>query len=252
MRGRQPGTREPGARNLPHWTKLPTTHATCHTPQPTPHTPVGQAVKAAGVAESKPSDSTTAPETSKPSAPEAAAVTAPYAVPAPTAASSPEAAAPFVPTVDANGVAYKIILVRHGESQWNIENRFTGWVDVPLAETGVAESHRAAGVIKEEQLGIDMVYTSLLKRAIKTGMNILEDLDMMYVPMIKNYRLNERHYGALQGLPPPHTHPHEHTFTRFPSNTPANTLHPHSASRNPKPDSLNLNPSSPQNINPET
>jgi 2,3-bisphosphoglycerate-dependent phosphoglycerate mutase len=102
--------------------------------------------------------------------------------------------------VDENGVAYKIILVRHGESQWNVENRFTGWVDVPLAETGVAESHRAASVIKEEKLEMDVVYTSVLKRAIKTGMNIVEDLDMMHVPFIKDWRLNERHYGALQGL----------------------------------------------------
>jgi 2,3-bisphosphoglycerate-dependent phosphoglycerate mutase len=69
-----------------------------------------------------------------------------------------------------------------------------------LAASGEAESHRAAAAIKDEQLGIDLVYTSLLKRAIKTGMNIVEDLDMMHVPFIKDYRLNERHYGALQGL----------------------------------------------------
>jgi 2,3-bisphosphoglycerate-dependent phosphoglycerate mutase len=74
---------------------------------------------------------------------------------------------------------YTVVLIRHGESQWNIENRFTGWVDVPLAATGVAESHRAAAELKKENFEFDIVYTSCLKRAIKTAWNILEDLDQM-------------------------------------------------------------------------
>ena len=76
---------------------------------------------------------------------------------------------------------YTLVLIRHGESQWNIENRFTGWVDVPLAATGVAESHRAAAELKKENFEFDIVYTSVLKRAIKTAWNILEDLDLMCV-----------------------------------------------------------------------
>jgi 2,3-bisphosphoglycerate-dependent phosphoglycerate mutase len=95
---------------------------------------------------------------------------------------------------------YTLVLIRHGESQWNIENRFTGWVDVPLAPTGVEESHRAAKHIKEEGLEFDIVYTSTLKRAIKTAWNVLEDNDWMHTPVIQDWRLNERMYGALQGL----------------------------------------------------
>ena len=95
---------------------------------------------------------------------------------------------------------HTLILIRHGESQWNIENRFTGWVDVPLAPTGIAESHRAAAEIKKENLDIDIVYTSTLKRAIKTAWNVLEDNDIMHTPVIQDWRLNERMYGALQGL----------------------------------------------------
>ncbi|EKX55366.1 hypothetical protein GUITHDRAFT_131584 [Guillardia theta CCMP2712] len=98
------------------------------------------------------------------------------------------------------GKIHTLVLIRHGESQWNIENRFTGWVDVPLAPSGVAESHRAAQSIKEEGLEFDLVYTSTLKRAIKTAWNILEDLDIMHTPVHHDWRLNERMYGALQGL----------------------------------------------------
>jgi len=90
--------------------------------------------------------------------------------------------------------------VRHGESQWNKENRFTGWVDVPLAETGVAEANRAANNLKEEGFTFDIMYTSLLQRAIKTGLAILEGLGLLWIPIEKTWRLNERHYGALQGL----------------------------------------------------
>jgi len=94
---------------------------------------------------------------------------------------------------------HTLVLIRHGESQWNIENRFTGWVDVPLAPSGVAESHRAAAEIKKENLDIDVVYTSTLKRAIKTAWNVLEDNDIMHTPVIQDWRLNERMYGLLQG-----------------------------------------------------
>ena len=95
---------------------------------------------------------------------------------------------------------YTVVLIRHGESQWNIENRFTGWVDVPLAPSGVAESHRAAKCLMEEKFEFDMVYTSTLKRAIKTAWNILEDMDTMHLPVVQDWRLNERMYGGLQGL----------------------------------------------------
>ena len=97
--------------------------------------------------------------------------------------------------------------MRHGESQWNVENRFTGWVDVPLYHTGEAESHRAAASLKAEgYTEFDVVYTSTLKRAIKTAWNVLEDLDIMYTPVIHDWRLNERMYGGLQVThlqPPP-------------------------------------------------
>jgi broad specificity phosphatase PhoE len=97
---------------------------------------------------------------------------------------------------------HTLVLIRHGESQWNIENRFTGWVDVPLAPSGVAESHRASAEIKKENLEFDICYTSTLKRAIKTCWNILEDLDVMHTPVVQDWRLNERMYGALQGETP--------------------------------------------------
>lgn len=97
-------------------------------------------------------------------------------------------------------MVYTVVLIRHGESQWNIENRFTGWVDVPLAPSGVAESHRAAKSLMEEKFEFDMVYTSTLKRAIKTAWNVLEDMDCMHLPVVQDWRLNERMYGGLQGL----------------------------------------------------
>jgi len=97
---------------------------------------------------------------------------------------------------------HTLMLIRHGESQWNIENRFTGWVDVPLAPTGIAESHRAANEIKKEGFTPDIVYTSTLKRAIKTAWNVLEDNDIMHTPVVQDWRLNERMYGQLQGESP--------------------------------------------------
>jgi 2,3-bisphosphoglycerate-dependent phosphoglycerate mutase len=95
---------------------------------------------------------------------------------------------------------YQLVLLRHGQSQWNKENRFTGWVDVPLSAEGVEEAHRAAQLIAAEGLGFDVAYTSLLKRAIKTLWIVLEDLDAMWIPVHRSWRVNERMYGALQGL----------------------------------------------------
>lgn len=95
---------------------------------------------------------------------------------------------------------YTLVLVRHGESTWNKENLFTGWVDVPLSEGGVGEAEAGAQLLKEEGFTFDLAYTSTLKRAIKTLWIILEGLDLMYIPIDNTWRLNERHYGALQGL----------------------------------------------------
>lgn len=95
---------------------------------------------------------------------------------------------------------YTLILVRHGESEWNKENRFTGWTDVDLSEKGVAEAYTAGRKIKESGIHVDVIYTSVLKRAIKTAFYIADECDLLWVKMVKNWRLNERHYGALQGL----------------------------------------------------
>jgi len=95
---------------------------------------------------------------------------------------------------------YKLVLLRHGESQWNLENRFTGWTDVDLSETGVREAIEAGKTLKREGFEFDIAYTSVLKRAIKTLWLALEQLDQMWIPIVNNWRLNERHYGALQGL----------------------------------------------------
>ena len=94
----------------------------------------------------------------------------------------------------------KIVLLRHGESTWNKENRFTGWVDVGLSEKGMKEAAEAGRTLKKEGYVFDVAYTSVLKRAIKTLWLALEEMDLMYLPVINNWRLNERHYGALQGL----------------------------------------------------
>jgi 2,3-bisphosphoglycerate-dependent phosphoglycerate mutase len=93
-----------------------------------------------------------------------------------------------------------LVLLRHGQSQWNKENRFTGWVDVPLSEEGEREARRAGELLRAEGLSFDVAYTSLLRRAIKTLWIALQELDLMWIPEIKSWRLNERMYGALQGL----------------------------------------------------
>ena len=93
-----------------------------------------------------------------------------------------------------------LVLLRHGESIWNKENRFTGWTDVDLTETGVAEAREAARLLREEGLDFDLAFTSVLKRAIRTLWIVLDELDRMWLPVVNDWRLNERHYGALQGL----------------------------------------------------
>ena len=95
---------------------------------------------------------------------------------------------------------YKLVIVRHGVSTWNKENRFTGWVDVDLADEGRDEALKAAKSINEVGLTFDVAYTSVLKRAIRTLWIIMDELDLMWVPVFRRWRLNERHYGALQGL----------------------------------------------------
>ena len=95
---------------------------------------------------------------------------------------------------------HKVVLLRHGESVWNEENRFTGWTDVPLTEKGVQEAREAGRLLREGGFTFDVAYTSVLKRAIKTLWTVLEEMDLMWIPVVKSWRLNERHYGALQGL----------------------------------------------------
>jgi len=95
---------------------------------------------------------------------------------------------------------HKVVLLRHGESIWNKENLFTGWTDVDLSEKGRAEAAEAGGVLKQQGYGFDVAYTSVLKRAIRTLWMTLDEMDLMWIPVIRDWRLNERHYGALQGL----------------------------------------------------
>lgn len=95
---------------------------------------------------------------------------------------------------------YKIVLLRHGESTWNQENRFTGWTDVDLSEKGLVEANRAGETLKAEGYVFDVAFTSVLKRAIRTLWITLDKLDLMWIPVVRCWRLNERHYGALQGL----------------------------------------------------
>jgi 2,3-bisphosphoglycerate-dependent phosphoglycerate mutase len=95
---------------------------------------------------------------------------------------------------------YTLVLLRHGESTWNRENRFTGWTDVDLSEKGVAEAHEAGRLLAEGGFTFDVAYTSVLKRAIRTLWIVLDDMDLMWLPVQRSWRLNERHYGALQGL----------------------------------------------------
>ena len=94
----------------------------------------------------------------------------------------------------------KLVVVRHGESTWNKENRFTGWTDVDLSEKGKEEAKKAGEILKAEGFKFDLAYTSVLKRAIRTLWYILDEMDLMWIPVIRDWRLNERHYGALQGL----------------------------------------------------
>ncbi len=94
----------------------------------------------------------------------------------------------------------KLVLLRHGESVWNKENRFTGWTDVDLSEQGRGEARGAGRLLREAGFVFDVAYTSVLKRAIRTCWTALDELDLMWIPVVKNWRLNERHYGALQGL----------------------------------------------------
>jgi 2,3-bisphosphoglycerate-dependent phosphoglycerate mutase len=95
---------------------------------------------------------------------------------------------------------YKVVLLRHGESTWNQENRFTGWTDVDLSPKGLIEAQQAGTLLKDEGFTFDVAYTSVLKRALRTCWIALDALDLLWIPVIKSWRLNERHYGALQGL----------------------------------------------------
>jgi 2,3-bisphosphoglycerate-dependent phosphoglycerate mutase len=95
---------------------------------------------------------------------------------------------------------YKVVLLRHGESEWNRENRFTGWTDVDLSEKGLGEAKAAGQLLKAEKYEFDIAYTSVLKRAIRTLWLTLDAMNLMWIPVHRNWRLNERHYGGLQGL----------------------------------------------------
>ncbi len=95
---------------------------------------------------------------------------------------------------------HKLVLIRHGESTWNLENRFTGWTDVDLTETGIAQARAAGRLLAEAGLDFDVAHTSVLKRATRTLWHVLDEMDRTWLPVVHSWRLNERHYGALQGL----------------------------------------------------
>ena len=95
---------------------------------------------------------------------------------------------------------YKLVLIRHGESTWNLENRFTGWTDVDLTATGIEQAKQAGRVLRQEAYEFDLAYTSVLKRATRTLWHCLDEMDRTWLPVAHSWRLNERHYGALQGL----------------------------------------------------
>jgi 2,3-bisphosphoglycerate-dependent phosphoglycerate mutase len=95
---------------------------------------------------------------------------------------------------------FRLVLLRHGESMWNRENRFTGWTDIDLSEKGVSEAKKAGQTLRKNGYSFDVAFTSVLKRAIRTLWSILDELDLMWIPVHVSWRLNERHYGALQGL----------------------------------------------------
>lgn len=97
-------------------------------------------------------------------------------------------------------MTHKLVLLRHGQSQWNLENRFTGWVDVDITEQGAREAQSAGRLMRDQGLVFDVAHTSVLKRAIRTCWTALDAMDQLWVPTHKSWRLNERHYGALQGL----------------------------------------------------
>jgi 2,3-bisphosphoglycerate-dependent phosphoglycerate mutase len=94
----------------------------------------------------------------------------------------------------------RLVLIRHGESSWNLENRFTGWTDVDLTEKGIIEARQAGQLLQKEGYTFDLAYTSVLKRAIRTLWIVMDEMDLMWLPVYRSWRLNERHYGALQGL----------------------------------------------------
>jgi 2,3-bisphosphoglycerate-dependent phosphoglycerate mutase len=96
--------------------------------------------------------------------------------------------------------SYKIVLLRHGQSTWNLENRFTGWTDVGLTEQGIGEAHAAGQLLREQKYIFDLAYTSVLKRAVQTLWIVLEEMELEWIPVVNAWQLNERHYGALQGL----------------------------------------------------
>ena len=95
---------------------------------------------------------------------------------------------------------HKLVLVRHGESTWNKENLFTGWTDVDLSKKGVEEAKEGGRVLKDQEYTFDIAFTSVLKRAIRTLWFVMDEMDLMWIPVVRDWRLNERHYGALQGL----------------------------------------------------
>jgi 2,3-bisphosphoglycerate-dependent phosphoglycerate mutase len=95
---------------------------------------------------------------------------------------------------------HTLVLLRHGESQWNLENRFTGWTDVDLTPNGLVEARRAGQLLKAEGFSFDLCYTSMLRRAIRTLWTVQDEMDLMWLPVVHSWRLNERHYGALQGM----------------------------------------------------
>jgi len=94
---------------------------------------------------------------------------------------------------------YKLVLLRHGESLWNKENRFTGWTDIDLSKKGIREAKKAGQILKKKAYAFDIAFTSVLKRSIRTLWIVLDEMDLMWIPVLKSWRLNEKHYGALQG-----------------------------------------------------
>ena len=95
---------------------------------------------------------------------------------------------------------HKLVLIRHGQSQWNLDNRFSGWADVDLTEQGMAEAREAGRLLTEGGYSFDVAHTSVLKRAVRTLWGVLDAMDLMWLPVVTDWRLNERHYGDLQGL----------------------------------------------------